>query len=55
MNQNIDQLSRHTGPELRRMCQKSVAQVSQWDLFVLTMCEKMKKTVKKVSEPFFKQ
>ena len=35
------------------MCKKSVAQVSQWGLFVWTMCENMEKTVKKVSEPFF--
>ena len=43
----------YTGPEPRHMCQKSVAQVSQWGLFVSTMCENMKKAVKKVSEPFF--
>ena len=43
----------HTGPEPRRMCKKSVAQVSQGDLFVWTICENMEKTVKKVREPFF--
>ena len=43
----------HTGPEPRRMCKKSVAQVSQWGLLEWTICENMEKTVKKVSEPFF--
>ena len=41
------------GPEPRRMCKKSVAQVSQWGHFVWTMCENMEKTVKKFSEPFY--
>ena len=43
----------HKGPEPRRMCKKSVAQVSQWGLLEWTICENMEKTVKKVSEPFF--